>query len=88
LIVALGATALRSLTGKTLAVGANRGQILHSSEGVPVLATIHPSYLLRLPDTETVEYERLAFVADLRIAAEYLESRKSGHTNIPQRLLG
>ena len=73
LIVALGATALRSLTGKTLAVGAHRGQILHSSEGVPVLATIHPSYLLRLPDAEAAERERLAFVEDLKLARQYIE---------------
>ncbi len=73
LIVALGATALRSLTGRTLAVGAHRGQILHSSEGVPVLATIHPSYLLRLPDAEAAERERLAFVEDLKLARQYIE---------------
>jgi uracil-DNA glycosylase len=73
LIVALGATALRSLTGKTLAIGAHRGKILHSAEGVPILATIHPSYLLRLPDAEAAERERLAFVADLRIAQQFIE---------------
>ena len=72
LIVALGATALRSLTGKTMAVGANRGKIFKTAEGVPVLATIHPSYLLRLPDAEAAERERLAFVADLKMAAKFL----------------
>jgi len=77
LIVALGATALRSLTGKTMAVGANRGKILKSSEGIPVLATIHPSYLLRLPDAEAVERERLAFVTDLQLAAQFLASAQT-----------
>lgn len=72
LIVALGATALRSLTGKTMAVGENRGKILKTSEGVPILATIHPSYLLRLPDSEAAERERLAFVSDLRLASQFL----------------
>ena len=73
LIVALGATAARSLTGKTIAIGANRGQILQSSEGVPVLVTIHPSYLLRLPDAETAERERAAFVTDLELAGQFIK---------------
>ncbi len=73
LIVALGATAARSLTGKNIAISANRGQLLQSSEGVPVLVTIHPSYLLRLPDAEAAERERAAFVADLNLARRFIE---------------
>ncbi len=65
LIVALGATAARSLTGKNIPITANRGQIFESLEGVPVLVTIHPSFLLRLPDAEAAELERKKFVADL-----------------------
>lgn len=65
LIVALGATAIRSLTGKSIKITANRGQIFESLEGVPVLLTIHPSFLLRLPDAETAALEREKFVADL-----------------------
>ncbi len=65
LIVALGATAARSLTGKNIAITANRGRIFESIEGIPVLVTIHPSYLLRLPDAETARLEREKFVADL-----------------------
>ena len=65
LIVALGATAARSLTGKNIPITANRGQIFESFEGVPVLVTIHPSFLLRLPDAEAAELERQKFVADL-----------------------
>jgi probable DNA metabolism protein len=65
LIVALGATAARSLIGKNIAITANRGQIFESIEGVPVLVTIHPSYLLRLPDAETAQLEREQFIADL-----------------------
>lgn len=77
LIVALGATAARSLTGKTIAIGANRGKILQSIEGVPVLVTIHPSYLLRLPDADAAERERSSFVEDLRYAASYIANRKA-----------
>ena len=76
LIVALGATAARSLTGKTIAIGANRGKILQSIEGVPVLVTIHPSYLLRLPDADAAERERSSFVEDLRHAASYIANSK------------
>lgn len=65
LIVALGATAARSLTGKNIPITANRGQFFESLEGVPVLVTIHPSFLLRLPDAEAAELERKKFVADL-----------------------
>ncbi len=65
LIVALGATAARSLTGKNIPISTNRGQIFESLEGVPVLLTIHPSFLLRLPDAETTAIEREKFVADL-----------------------
>ncbi len=74
LIVALGATAARSLTGKNIAIGANRGKILQSEEGVPVLVTIHPSYLLRLPDAELAKRERETFIADLRKAKEIVEN--------------
>ena len=76
LIVALGATAARSVTGKPIAIGANRGKILQSIEGVPVLVTIHPSYLLRLPDADAAEREQSSFVEDLRHAASYIANSK------------
>ena len=80
LIVALGATAARSVTGKPVAIGANRGKILQSIEGVPVLVTIHPSYLLRLPDADAAEREQSSFVEDLRHAASYIaNSRVEAH---------
>ena len=74
LIVALGATAARSLTGRNVAITTNRGSILESEEGVPVLVTIHPSYLLRLPDAELAAQERRNFVADLMQARERIEA--------------
>ena len=72
LIVALGATAARSLTGRSLPITASRGQVFESLEGVPVLVTIHPSYLLRLPDAEAAERERALFVDDLESAQRHL----------------
>jgi DNA polymerase len=77
LIVALGATAARSLIGRSVPITANRGQIFESIEGVPVLVTIHPSYLLRLPDAKLAERERTAFVEDLRQAKERIETSRA-----------
>jgi uracil-DNA glycosylase len=67
LVVALGATAALSLTGRSVAVTRLRGRIV-SVDGLRMLVTIHPSYLLRLPDPALAqaEYERL--VQDLKVA--------------------
>ena len=80
LIVALGATAARSLTGKNVAITANRGSILESLEGIPVLVTIHPSYLLRIPDAQTAAQERRNFVADLIQARDRMVSLHMAET--------
>jgi probable DNA metabolism protein len=52
LLVALGATAARSLMGRPIPVMAHRGQILTREDGMQVLVTLHPSALLRLPDED------------------------------------
>jgi DNA polymerase len=71
LIVALGATAARAVTGHAMAVGANRGRITELPGGTKLMITVHPSYLLRVPaEDQEAEYER--FVADLAHVAEYL----------------
>lgn len=80
LIVALGATAARSLTGRNVPITANRGSFLESEEGVPVLVTIHPSYLLRLPDHDTAARERRNFINDLKLAGDRLESLQTAVT--------
>lgn len=64
LVVALGATAVLALTGKALPVGANRGPARLDDR--PGFITVHPSYLLRLPDAEERERAYLAFRDDLR----------------------
>ena len=67
LIVALGATAARALLGRTTPVQANRGKLVDCFAGIQVLVTVHPSFLLRIPeDTKAREFER--FVADLKLA--------------------
>ncbi len=68
LVVTLGATALRAMTGKPLAIGKVRGEVMEMPQGGTIFPTVHPSYLLRLPDPDSKarEYER--FVGDLRRA--------------------
>ena len=67
-IVALGATAARSLLGRAVAVTRERGQWWPRHDGVPVLVTLHPSALLRLPKPERdAAYPQ--WLADLALAA-------------------
>jgi DNA polymerase len=66
-LVALGATAARSLTGRAVPVMAERGHWLPRPDGLEVLVTLHPSALLRV-DPEDREAAFEAFVADLRQA--------------------
>ena len=77
LVVAMGATAAQSVFGKITPINKNRGRLIDLEDGIKSLVTVHPSYLLRLPDADAKvrEYER--FVDDLKIAAELL--RKSAH---------
>ncbi|MFB2551960.1 UdgX family uracil-DNA binding protein [Ensifer soli] len=70
IVVALGATAFFALTGETGPVGARRGQVLPMTGGRVLIATIHPSYLLRLPDAHREADERRRFADDLaRVAS-------------------
>ena len=67
-VVALGASALLALTGKKLPVLKNRGTLIAGLPAVPIFATVHPSYLLRLPDAALQAEEYVRFVQDLRAA--------------------
>lgn len=68
LIVALGATAASSLLQRPVKIGAERGQAIALPDGATGLITVHPSYLLRLPDAKVAEMERKRFIADLEAA--------------------
>jgi uracil-DNA glycosylase family protein len=65
-IVCLGATAAQALLGKQFKVTAHRGEFIKSPLAPIVLATVHPSSLLRAPDEETRHRETNRFVDDLR----------------------
>ncbi len=68
-IVALGATAGQALFGSRFRVGAARGQTL-DLDGRPVVATIHPSAVLRVQEPADRHEQYAGLVADLRRAAE------------------
>ncbi|MEA2935399.1 MAG: uracil-DNA glycosylase [Variibacter sp.] len=71
-VVALGATALRSLTGRTTAISAMRGQEQRLDDGAALVATIHPSYLLRIREEADKRVQYRQFVQDLERAAALL----------------
>jgi probable DNA metabolism protein len=66
LAVALGATAALSLLGRAVAVTKQRGSIETREDGLRVFLTIHPSFILRIPDPAEKETERARFLADMK----------------------
>jgi uracil-DNA glycosylase family protein len=64
--VALGATAAQSLFGKAMAIGKNRGVPLHLPDGGECWITVHPSYLLRIPEEDRKSEEKKLFLRDLK----------------------
>ena len=76
LVVAMGATAAQSVLGKITPIGKNRGHLIDLDEA-KALVTVHPSYLLRLPDAEAKEREFANFVKDLKLAAALLLKLKA-----------
>lgn len=69
-IVCLGATAAQALLGRDFRVTQHRGEFLKSPLAPHVMATIHPSAILRAPDEETRHESREQFVADLKKIAK------------------
>lgn len=72
LVVAMGATAAQSVLGKATPINANRGRVIELDDATRVLVTVHPSYLLRLPDEDARAREYQRFVGDLKIVADHL----------------
>jgi len=71
-IVCLGATAAQALIGRQFKVTAHRGEFIASSLAPLVLATVHPSSILRAPDDDTRRQEMERFTDDLRKVAKAL----------------
>jgi DNA polymerase len=75
-VVALGATAAQALLGAQFRVTKNRGEFLESTLAPYIMATVHPSSILRAPDDETRRLEYRRFVDDLKKLARVLKSDK------------
>jgi DNA polymerase len=71
-IVALGATAAQALLGPQFRVTKERGKFLESELAPYVMATVHPSSILRAPDDETRREERRKFIDDLKKLARVM----------------
>jgi DNA polymerase len=74
-LVCLGATAAQSIFGPSFRVTRDRGKVLESEIAPKILATVHPSSLLRQPDEESREREYTHFVLDLRTALQVSTQR-------------
>jgi len=72
--VALGATAARSLTGRTVTIGKERGRPMTLADGSEAWITVHPSFLLRIEDKATAEAEFARFVEDLAAVRARVEA--------------
>ena len=72
LVVALGATAAQALLGPKFRVTADRGKLRSAPLAPRIVATVHPSSILRAPDDETRHREMAAFVKDLRVVKKLM----------------
>jgi uracil-DNA glycosylase family protein len=72
-IVCLGATAAQALLGPDFSVMRRRGQFIPSSLAPRVMATVHPSSILRARDDESRHQQKEAFIRDLKIVAREMK---------------
>jgi uracil-DNA glycosylase family protein len=79
LLVCLGATAAQALLGRAFRVTRQRGLLLPSTLAPRVLATVHPSSILRAPDATARQRQLDDFVADLRVVAAHLAAVAGAH---------
>jgi uracil-DNA glycosylase family protein len=77
MVVLLGATAAQGVMGRTFRVTQQRGEWLSSEIAPSVMATVHPSSILRAPDDDSRHEEMSKFVADLKKVAERLHHRRA-----------
>ncbi|HSE22309.1 MAG TPA: UdgX family uracil-DNA binding protein [Pyrinomonadaceae bacterium] len=77
IIVALGATAAQTLLGSKFRVTKQRGEFLESTLATYVMATVHPSSILRAPDDETRRLEYRRFVDDLKKLSQVISKATS-----------
>ena len=75
IIVCLGATAAQALLGPKFRVSKQRGQFIESTLAPYIMATVHPSSILRAPDDATRHAEKRQFIDDLKRVARVLAKR-------------
>jgi len=78
-LVCLGASAAQALLGKDFRVSRQRGKLIESSLAAHVVATVHPSSILRAQDDESRQSQLAAFVDDLRQVARLVQEKLPGH---------
>ncbi len=81
-IVALGATAVRSLLGAAVSVTAHEGQWLQRSDGVPVLVCLHPAAILRADPQRRDELHQ-RWLASLAQATPWTQSEPLSADDAP-----
>jgi DNA polymerase len=74
-LVCLGATAAQALLGRSFRVSRERGKFVESPLAPYVMATVHPSAILRAPDSETRSAETALLVQDLKLAARAMNQQ-------------
>ena len=75
IVVALGATAARSLLGRVVTITKVRGEPIDLHDGSRLVVTIHPSALLRVQDSAERQEQFLTFVADMRKIAKAMKAK-------------
>lgn len=73
-LVAMGATAARAILGKAVTISRTRGAPIALENGIEAWVTVHPSFLLRVPDEARKAEERARFVEDLRGIGERVKA--------------
>jgi uracil-DNA glycosylase len=76
-IVCLGATAAQALLGRSFRVTQSRGELMPSELAPYILATVHPSSILRAPDEDSRHEEMAKFIADLCKVKSVLEKKRA-----------
>jgi uracil-DNA glycosylase family protein len=72
LVIALGATAARALLGRIVTIAQTRGSPIQLSDTTHLWVTIHPSFLLRIPDEMARKAEYMRFVQELTDASRWI----------------
>jgi len=74
LLVLMGGSAARAVLQRQVTITRERGRAIQMEDGQTAFVTVHPSYLLRIPDAESKAREYRAFVRDLEAVRKLMEA--------------